>query len=328
MPDEATTETTTTETPAAPPAGGTPPPASEAQTALSGTGEPTKGSEKPNGADPAATEAEKIAEPTWPDDWRERLAGDDEAELKRLRRYQSFENFAKANRDLANQVKAGQLRRHALPENASDSEVADYRKAWGIPEKPEDYGVAFPEGMQVSDADKADLAEFTKVAHDMNAPPALVKGMADWYFGLQERSMQQMYDAAQEQTINRRAEVKAEMGRDFDRNVRLAKADLASVVSAEKAEELVSLTLADGTKLGDHPDFIRYAVGAALRNADDEALVTSDLNVSGKTLEEQWRESLAVMNDDPKKFHTPEHQARHQMLAKAITAQRNKSQAA
>src|SRR5690606_3113955 len=115
------------------------------------TGDPGKG--KAGGARQAATAAEtggtgtsaatgdagegaKGAPEAWvPDDWRERIAGDDEKCLQSLRRYQSVDNWVKANRNLAQQIKTGMLRA-TLPENPSDAELAAFRKSWGIPDAP------------------------------------------------------------------------------------------------------------------------------------------------------------------------------------------------
>lgn len=277
----------------------------------------------------ASPDGDKTEPPDWPDDWRDRFlrkAKPDEREKlgKRLNRFTSPDNVLSSYLELERKQSSGALK-PALADDAAPEDVEAYRKAWGVPESPDGYGLTFPEGLEASDSDKADLAEFAKVAHGMNAPPHVVKGMAETYFAMQERAMQDMYDAAHNQTINHTAELKAEYGRDFTRNVNIAKGYLASTVGAVGADDLVSLTLADGTKLGDNPLFVRLAVSSGLATADDEALVTSDLNTGGKTLEDQWRESLDLAGTDPKKFHSEEHQKRHMMLGKAIAARRNKA---
>lgn len=324
MTDAAITPDAGAQAPAPPPQAPDPGPQAPADpTALSPADGAGNGAEQAAGADPAV-------EPDWRDDWRERIvaklpAAERDKELHRLRRFASPENLYRSTRELERKISSGVLK-PALGEDATPEEVSAFRKAWGVPETPDDYGLTFPEGIEATEADKAELAEFAQVAHAHNAPPAMVKGMVEKYFAMQERANQQMYEAAQEMTLNRKAEVMAEMGRDFNRNVRLAKADLVSVMgSPEKAEALVSLTLADGTKLADHPDFIRYAVGSALRSADDEALVTSDLSTSGKSLQDAWNASLDMQATDPEKFHSEEHQARHKRLAAAIAAQRSKA---
>ncbi len=119
--------------------------------------------------------------------------------------------------------------------------------------------------------------------------------------------------------------MKAEFGKDYDRNVRLAKADLSSSVTAEKAEALVGITLADGTKLGDHPDFIRYVVAKALAGADEGALITSDVNAGGQSLDDAWKAAIDLKFTDPKAYHSDSHQKKLQGLAAAKARQGQKA---
>jgi len=271
-------------------------------------------------ADPKPKESD--VKPDWPDDWRDKFASKAKAEdreklSRRLARFASPDNVLASYLDLERKMSQGSLK-PTLADGATDEEVASFRKAWGIPEKPEEYGIAFPEGIDVTDADKADLSEFAAAAHKMHVPTAQAKGLADWYFALRAKAEQQLYDAAHELTINNRAAIKAEFGKEYDRNVRIAKADLTAVLGApERAEALVGLTLSDGTKLGDHPEFIRYAVAQALKGADETTLVTSDLDASGKSVDDAYRAALDLKFTDPKTYHSESHQKKLATLAAA-----------
>src|ERR1700758_5352632 len=74
----------------------------------------------------------------WPADWRERVAGEDPRGRERLGRYASPADVAKALIAAQNKISSGELK-PALGKNASAEEVAQWRKAHGIPEVPDKY---------------------------------------------------------------------------------------------------------------------------------------------------------------------------------------------
>lgn len=246
---------------------------------------------------------------TWPDDWRERLAGDDAKELARLKRFASPENYLTRTKGIENQLRAGLLK-PVLSSDAGEPEVAEYRKAHGIPAEAtmEGYGLKFSEGYQPSETDKADATAFLTEMHKGSVPAATVQQVWTTYLGLQEKAEQQLHDAAQKLTVDQKAEVRAEMGRDYDRNMKLGNGFLATHLGEEKAKVLTALPLANGTLLGDSPDFVRLFVAAALANADDAALVTAESAPGAGTIDEQYQAALAVADTDPKKYHSKEHQ--------------------
>ncbi len=292
---------------------------------------PAASSTPPASISPAAPEtpSEKPVASDWPDDWRDKFAAkakpeDREKLSKRLARFASPDNVLSSYLDLDRKMSAGEIKPSALTENATPEEAAAFRKAWSVPEKPEEYALAFPESMKdsIGEADKAELNEFMATAHKMNTPAPIAKGLADWYFAQREKAVQQEYDQAIEKTVNYKSEIKAEFGKDYNRNITMAKAELASVITAERAGKLTDITLSDGTKLGDHPEFVRYVVASALKGADETALVNSDLTSAGKSFDEAYREAINLKFTDPKAYHSEGHQKKLQTLAAAKAKQK------
>lgn len=245
-------------------------------------------------------------EPAWRDDWRERLVeklpqAERDKELKRLARFASPENVYKSLRSLETKVSAGTLK-NGLPENPTEDEVAAFRKANGIPDEPDGYGLAFPDGLTPSDTDKADLAEFVKAMHAQNAPPGLVKAAFDQYVAMQTKWAVERAAQAQDETINRRAELRVEYGPEFKRNVGLADRFIAEH-TGDQGDGLVGLRLADGTLLGDHPAFVRFAVNAALATSDDDTLIASP-NAGGKADAARYKELLSLQTTDFSKYYS------------------------
>lgn len=265
----------------------------------------------------APAEAAK-AEAKWREDWREALASGDEKALSRLKRFAAPENVFKSWAEMDRKMSAGAIKA-ALPDNPSPEDIAAYRKSWGVPDTVEGYEIKAPEGVQFEDGDKAALGTFLADMHRDNVPKGVVQKAADSYFKIRQAEEQQMYEAAVEVTTNQRAEIRAEYGRDFERNTKLADSDLVKTIGQEAAKELTGLTLANGTKLGDNPAFLRYAVNKALAVADDAMLVTSELGSAGTTLDDAYKTAIDLKFTDPTKYHSDAHQKRLTQLAAAMT---------
>ena len=254
---------------------------------------------------------------TWPEDWRQRFAKNDEKLLKRLNRFASPENVLKSYLDLEKKMAGGVLK-EALPENATDEQVAAYRKANGIPDAPDGYEYTPPAGVTFTEGDKAELDAFKAKFHELNLPADKASALLETYFARQVEFEQALHRAADEKTVEYRAELKAEYGRDYARNLNAARSWMDTVVGADVRNELIGVTLVDGTKLGDHPAFVRMIVQAGLAAAGDEQLAVAEFGGGGKSLGEQYREALDLKFTDEKAYFSAEHQEKLMRLSAAM----------
>ncbi|MFK7944566.1 MAG: hypothetical protein AB8B85_16855, partial [Paracoccaceae bacterium] len=122
----------------------------------------------------------------WPEDWRTKLAGDDEKLQKRLDRMSSPADVLKSWRALEQKQSTGEMKA-TLPENATDEQVAEYREANGIPAEPKGYLDKLPDGLVIGENDEEIVNGFLDKAHGMNADPEFVGQAIDWFYGEQER---------------------------------------------------------------------------------------------------------------------------------------------
>jgi hypothetical protein len=245
----------------------------------------------PDPVDPPADPAG----PSWREDWRDRLAGEDEAFGKHLKRFASPENFAKSYRELEKRLKSG-VAPAALAEGATEEQVAAYCKAHGIPEAPDGYGLSFGEGAQVTEAAKATLGEFAKAAHDLHVPPSQAKGLFEWWNKQAEAGRVAQAEAMQEARVQNLAELKSEWkGREFDRNIRITQDWLAKAFEGDEdvLDALLAAKMPDGvTRVGDHAKVLKRLNAAALAQADDVALIAGDVGGSGKSRADRKNELL------------------------------------
>ena len=129
-----------------------------------------------------------IPNATWPEDWRDKFAGDDEKLLGRLKRFAGPENVVKSWLNAEKKISSGQMR-FDLPENPTDEDLASYREANGIPGDWTEYSTDLPEGVVFGDEDKAVIDAFLESAHGANMPQEYVTPALQWYHQFQEDSI-------------------------------------------------------------------------------------------------------------------------------------------
>ncbi len=270
-----------------------------------------------------AGSADVTGEFSWPEDWRERharsIAGKDDAAyekaLGRLKRFASPDNVVRSLFEADAKIRSGAFKR-SLPDNPSDAELAQFRKEMGVPENADGYDFSKVEGLSETDGDV--LKAFRPVFHGENLTPGQAEKLVGAYKAYEKAAIEQRRTFAIEKTAENRATIRAEFGREYDQNRHLAMQWMDGVIGADKRNAIAELTLADGTKLADHPDFIRLTVQAARAVADDGTLAAAELGAgSGKSLDEQYREALDLGRTDPKAYAHPDHQAKLIRLIKA-----------
>lgn len=207
----------------------------------------------------AAPDVAKDVAPDWASDWREKMAGGDEKELKRLARFQSPVDVYKSNRELEKKMSAGPAK---LTADATPEQIAEYRKANGIPEKADGYLAALPKGLVIGDADKPIVEAFINRAHGKNAPPEVVADAIDWYYGEQERIATEQAAADKEFSLKSSDALREEWGAEFRGNINSITAFLDAAPAADDGTPLKDLMmnarLGDGTRLGDNPVALKW----------------------------------------------------------------------
>lgn len=236
--------------PAAPPAGGKPPavpPGGKLPAPGAGDPPPSDGGDAPPPADgdepPAA-------------DWRKAIAGEDAKALETLNRFASPAELFKSYQALRQKVSSGELKA-PLPKDATPEQIAEHRKANGIPEKPEGYLEALPEGLVLGDSDKAAYAPFLKNMHDQNASPAVVQAA----IATHQQAQAQMAQAIQEAdaTLMAKTEdtLRAEWQGDYRPNMAAVDNFLTTNFSAEVKAAILNSRDEKNQPLIHNADFLK-----------------------------------------------------------------------
>jgi hypothetical protein len=274
----------------------------------------------------AADTAEKPSAAAWPEDWRDKLAGGDDKLKNLLGRYTAPDAFAKAFKELRaayDSRKPTKEEAGDLPENATDEQLAAWRKAKGVPEKPEDYEFEVPEGKELSDGEYEILMDFAKTMHGKNMPAATVKEISSWFLEYEETVAQKNADRAYQARMDTEEKLRAEWGPDYKANVNLMSNVLQEHLGT-KAGDFLSQQLVDGTRIGDNETFIRLMADMARKVGGSTAeLYTTDVHTTGTSLETRKAELMKMMNDpDPlvrKKYWSEPTQAELMRIQSALT---------
>jgi hypothetical protein len=275
-------------------------------------------------SDDAAKEkakAEEKAKPYWPENWREKLAehisaGDKKLyakELKRLERIADPAGVYGMYREAEGKLTSGGLIKKP-GKDAKPEEIAEYHKAMGVPEKPEDYfkDVKLENGAVIGEADKPLVDGFAAAVHKSGATPQFVNAALNWYYQNQEEQAAAMDEA--DDTFRREAEtaLKDEYGAAFKRKANgIASLFAIAPGGADIKNEgslyarLMGGRTADGRIIGNDPDMVRFLV-ALTSEINPAATVVEDGNQSGMSIDAEIKQIEGRMKDDRRAYYKDE----------------------
>lgn len=195
----------------------------------------------------------------WSDTWREDMAGvlpDDATEdqkadhtklLKRLQRFNTPADAAKALREQDKLISSGQLKR-ALTKDAKPEQIAEWRKENGIPESADKYDLGVPADIELSEFDNKMLTGFAARAHAANMTPEQAKAATAAFFETREAIAESVQKADAEALAETTETLRAEWGADFRANFDGINSWLINQDS-QAVEALKSARLANGVSL-------------------------------------------------------------------------------
>jgi hypothetical protein len=274
-----------------------------------------------NGAQIAAggeSQPQPEPKPYWPEDWRQKLAehvsaGDKKAydkELKRLESMADPTNVYSSYRSIENTWASRNFIK--LPgKDSKPEDIAEFNKALGVPEKPEDYfkDIKLESGAVIGDADKPLVDGFAQAVHKVGAPPQVVNAALNWYFKQQEDQAAALDEADEKFRLESERSLKEELGPAFKRKTNAISSlfDIAPGGPDIKNDKSLYARLmggrtADGKMIGNDPDMVRFLVALAM-DRNPAATVVEDGDQSGKSIDAEIREIEQVMRTDRPRYN-------------------------
>ena len=215
--------------------------------------------------------------------WRDGVK--DEKARAIIERYNTIDDVA--NGLLAKEQALSQ--RVALPgDNATEEDLAKFRKAVGVPDSVDDYNIAalkpehYTPEQWSAESMQATVVPVITAVHKAGASESVVQAMTRSYFELeakaqaeQDRQDASWADAAEEQ-------LRTDWGSDYKANMAAATSAISRVPGIE------NMTLKDGSQLGNNPLFIRLAAELGRLQSPDNKTVHQFLSAEqGQDLKQQ-----------------------------------------
>lgn len=162
------------------------------------------------------TPAEPQVVSDWPDDWRVKIAGDNEKMQKYLDRFNSPADIAKSGLDFREKISRGEYKRAVAAPTDDEVAMSEWRAENGIPETADKYSV--PEGVIFGEGDQPVVNEFLKKMHEHNTPDEYVTPALSWYADLQKTTLEHEAELAKNDKIQTEEALRAEWGHEYRAN--------------------------------------------------------------------------------------------------------------
>lgn len=253
------------------------------KTALTSTGDDGKGA-------PAGS--------AWREDWRDAMAAADPASRQRLERMQSPEAVWTSYRALEQKLSSGEYK-PTLPADAKPEEVAAWRTANGIPDKPEGYLEKLPAGLVIGDADLPVVQDFLAVAHADNATPKQAHNFIQWHYKNQEAQGAKQAEADTAYLAATEDALRAEWGPEYRANQTATVALIQTLAPKGVLEKLNGARMdgGGGRMLLADADVMRFMAGLA-REINPAATVVPGAGASaGAGIAERKQAMEKMMGD-------------------------------
>lgn len=159
-----------------------------------------------------------------------------------------------------------------MPVNPTAEDLDNIYSRLGRPESAEGYEIAVDGNIVTEEVAKS----YADVAHNLRLTPDQANGVLEYYRAMVQESGSMSEAAESQQRNNTEMALRKEWGDEFD--VRIE--DAGKIAKQFGSSDLLEMRLADGTKVGNHPDFIK----AFANMAEFRSSVTSEDTVADSTI--------------------------------------------
>lgn len=257
-----------------------------------------------NGKDAAVNGKESNGkEPTWPGDWRERLAGEDEKAMARLKRFNAPDDVYKSWRAAEQRLSSEDFIQR-LPKDATEDQVKAYREKMGVPEKPEGYLENLSNGLNIGDEDKPILESYLKSVHAKNVPPDVVDATLQWYYNEMDERKAALSEQDNSDKTSGEDELRSLWGDEYRPNLNMMNSFLDTAPEGVK-DTILNGRGADGVVLGNNPKVLDWLTRLA-KEINPAGIVAPGEAASSKGIDDRLAEIAKYRRENRDKYYKDE----------------------
>ena len=199
-----------------------------------------------------------------------------------------------------------------VPTNASTEEHWEevYSKL-GRPESADKYQLDFKS--ETAPIDEGAVKSFAEVAHKTGLIERQAQAILDFYKANSEQSLQQSKIDTETAQANAEQQLRKEWGGNFDANIKRA----GAIAKQNMNPQILDMQLKDGTRLGDHPDFIKGFANIANLLSEDKFVGTGQDNDA--TIRDYDAEIKAITGDLKGPFWNSGHPDHDKLVQQVLT---------
>lgn len=195
--------------------------------------------------------------------------------------------------------------------NSTEDQWNEVYSKLGRPESPDKYKLDFKS--EVAPIDEGAVKSFAEVAHKTGLNEKQAQAILDFYKANSEQSLQQSKIDTETAQANAEQQLRKEWGGNFDANIKRA----GAVAKANMNPEILDMQLKDGTRLGDHPDFIKGFANIANLLSEDKFVGTAAENDA--SIRDYDAEIKAITGDLSGPFWNSGHPEHDKMVQQVLT---------
>ena len=178
-----------------------------------------------------------------------------------------------------------------LPVNPTDEDLDNIYGKLGRPENPDGYEIAVDGNIVTEEVAKS----YSDVAHKLRLTPEQASGVLEYYRSMVQETGSMSEAAETQQRNDTEMSLRKEWGDEFDARIE----DAGNIAKQFGGNGILDMRLADGTKVGNHPDFIKaFANMAEFRQSVTSEDTVSDAPISNVATRQAAQQEIdAIMND-------------------------------
>jgi len=239
----------------------------------------------------------------WPKDWRSKLSNGDEKLMKRLERFTDPSKIFQSWLAAEQKISSGEYKK-GLDENATEEQVAEWRKANGIPEAADGYKPPALEGLEWSEADQPLLNTLFEAMHGANATQAQVDAALNAYGKLVSETQSARVEADRQFIIENEDALRAKYGDEFRPNLAIYKRVLEqsdnSPLPRDVVQALMSARDENGNAVINNAAVADFIVNLGLDYYGPAGIETGDGKATAQT---QLDEIKQIMKTDIDRYY-------------------------